>query len=77
MRESTAQNERVKAMHMDEVDYLMEQLTKREKEISSLSRSLTVAEVDSDWRRLLGISKAGGERKQERRRQKQEHSWLR
>ncbi|GMH76478.1 hypothetical protein TrRE_jg8921, partial [Triparma retinervis] len=58
LRESTSQNERTKAMHKDEVEYLMEQLTKREKEIHSLSRSLTVAEVDSDWRRLLGINKA-------------------
>ena len=59
LRESAAQNERAKVMHRDEVDYLMEQLTRREKDIHSLSRSLTVAEVDSDWRRLLEISKAG------------------
>ena len=37
----------------------MAQLTEKDSQISKLARKLTVAEVDSDWRRLLGASERG------------------
>ena len=65
LQETNEQLMRAQNTHKEEcnkVSYLMDELSQKEKQISSLTRSITVAEVDQDWRRLLGVSRAGVER---------------
>ena len=51
-----AKLQRVQDRSQSEISYLMAQLTEKDSHISKLARKLTVAEVDSDWRRLLSAS---------------------
>jgi len=59
LRENNEQLQRVQDRSQGEISYLMAQLTEKDSQISKLARRLTVAEVDSDWRRLLGASERG------------------
>jgi len=54
LRDTTEQLQRAQDRSHNEISYLMQQLTDKDTQISKLARKLTVAEVDSDWRALLG-----------------------